>query len=254
MSDQGTGSSAQPKRHLWFTPQRDRFFLVPQDLTLPPGDLEVRSLAAVRASLSEESLGPYEVDIDAARAHVDAGVGEVAGQVRGLWETLKSSIGGSPSSQEPVRVDWLGVTPGEAITDPEKARIARKSLVERAAQFVGADLSTEQLSRFEERLDRLGSAVVRDAERLRSGTSDLAEGISVGIDKLEAKRPEIEASLEATGEALLEMGREAIARLQQVGRTEKEEPLATPEPKSDGPEPRVDDAEELGSATPERPR
>ena len=234
---------------MWFTPDRKRFFLVPHDLTLPPGDLEVRSLSAVRTSLAPESLSAYEVGIDAARAHVDQGFEGVASSVRDLWESISSAFGGKePEPSEPAspRLDWLGATPGEMATDPEKAKIARKTFVARAAKLVGADLDEEKLSRYESALDRLGTAVVRDAERLRSGTAEIAEDIAEGIDDLEARRPEIEArleaQLEATGEALVGFGRDALSRLQLLARPRSAQSPASEEqkPEQDTPEEAVD--------------
>lgn len=253
MSEQGPGSAQEraekARKHLWFTPDKGRFFLIPHDLTLPPGDFVIRSAQAVRATVVEASLAPFEVDITAARAHVNAGWEEVLGPVQQAWRDLLGSQAEEGSS--PPLADWLGVSPGEAITDPEKARQARKALVERAASLLGRELSPEQLDRFEASLDRLGSAVVRDAERLRTSTAELA-------DELEARRPQIEARLEATGESLIEMGQKAFARLRGLGlggrpasssrssEAEPQRPDASDDARETSSEP-IEDAEEPSS-------
>jgi hypothetical protein len=209
--------SATQRKHLWFTPDRTRFFLVPHDLTLPPGELAIRSLQALKSLVSDSSLRPYEVSAEEARAHVDAGWEGTLSQVRELWRDLT----GAGEAEEPPRVDWLGVTPGEMVTDPEKARLGRKSLVERAAGLVGAELSEEQVSRYEASLERLGSAVLRDAERLRTGAGGLAEELETRLPEVEAR---LESALGTSGEALRAVGQNVLGRLAGLSKGEPPEP------------------------------
>lgn len=204
------------QHRLWITPDRQRFFLIPADHTLPDGDLEIRSLRAAVAAVDPDALSAYEVGVEQAAAHVDAGWEGVVGRVRDSWRDF---LGTRPGDENlpPDLGRWLGVTPGEAATDPEKQRQGRRTLIERVGTLFGADMNEDNVDRIDQRLEKLTEAVLRDAARLKAGSEKLAT-------QLDERRPEIEATIEGTGETLVELGQQALQRLRGLGRkTEPDE-------------------------------
>lgn len=171
---------SEPRPRLWFTPDRARFFLVPPDVELPAGDVAVRSLQATAGRFDEAALAAHEVDADEARAHVDAG-----------WEKV------------PVVPDLVsglfGVTPGDLAVDPTKPREARRTLLEKASGLLRpGGWDEEELADAEERLDRVGDAVRREAGRLRDEADKLGKA-------LEAQAPELERAVGQAGKALSDL-------------------------------------------------
>jgi hypothetical protein len=164
---------------LWFTPDRRRFFLVPDDVELPEGELAVRTLQATAHKLDEAALAAHEVDADAARAHVDAG-----------WERV-------PGVQDLTAL-LFGVSPGDLAVDPAKPREARRNLLKKASGLFGDEWDEERLEAAEGRLDRVGETVRRDAGRLRAEAERLGKA-------LEERAPELERTVEEVGQALTDL-------------------------------------------------
>jgi hypothetical protein len=176
---------------LWFTPDRARFFLVPPDFELPPGDLTVRTLQATAGRFDEAALAAHEVEAGDARAHVDAG-----------WERV-------PGVSD-VMSALFGVTPGDLAVDPSKPREARRTLLEKASGLVGG-WDEQQLADAEERLDRVGETVRREAGRLREEADKLGKA-------LEERTPELERAVSGAGKAIADF----------LGRRPKDEPDEEP--------------------------
>jgi hypothetical protein len=206
---------SDPAQRLWFTPDRARFFLVP-DGPMPEGDLAVRSLQATSAAVDEAWMSSHEVGVEAARTHVDAGWEEVVGQIRDTWRSLASALGGGEPAEgdEPPDLGrWLGVTPGEVVTDPDKRRQGKRTLIERATRLLRPAATEDDIDRFEARFDRVGAAIQRDAERLRSEGDRLARA-------LDERRPDLEAAAESAGQQVVDLGRAALDRLRGGPRTD----------------------------------
>ena len=71
---------------LWMTHETPRrFFLVPSEAALPAGSLDVWDLQFVRRQYLEAAIGSYEVSLDEAQAHVDAGWDRVVARVQQTW-------------------------------------------------------------------------------------------------------------------------------------------------------------------------
>jgi hypothetical protein len=106
--------------NLHTTPDRSRYFLVPEDAELPPGELTVRTFVGQERpgrerSVDEAAVSPYEVSEEEARAWVKEELGDVFGQVRetvlGFTERLKER---TAELREENRRVW-----DEAAEDPE---------------------------------------------------------------------------------------------------------------------------------------
>lgn len=61
-----------PERTFYFRPEGGAFYLIPDDVTLPPGDLELRSLAGKVLRVDAEAARAYETDKATAHAHLKA--------------------------------------------------------------------------------------------------------------------------------------------------------------------------------------
>ncbi|MFI4949822.1 MAG: hypothetical protein ACHP7A_02165 [Caulobacterales bacterium] len=72
---------------LWRTADGARWFLVPADAQLPPGDLAIRAIDGPDARVDAGSAAPYEVSEDDGRAWAKAGLG-------GTLDELKHAIDG----------------------------------------------------------------------------------------------------------------------------------------------------------------
>ena len=180
-------SEAPARPQLWFTPDRARFFLVPEEVELPEGELAVRTLQATAGRFDPEALAAHEVDAPTARAHVDAS-----------WERVPGVADLSAA--------LFGVSPGDMALDPTKPREARRNLLKKASGLLTpGGWDEQQLEQAEERLDRVGDTVRRDATRLREGAEKLGKA-------LEERAPELERTVEEAGQALADLLRKATRR------------------------------------------
>jgi hypothetical protein len=212
-----------------------RFFLVPEGVELPAGELVVRRLDGTTEAVAPDAIAPYEVDAVRAAAHVDAGVERVLGPVR---STLRDLFGGSDEGDAPSGfAKWLGVTPGEVMLDRDKRRQGRRTLIEKAGRLLRPQMSDEDVERIEERLDKIGEAIARDGERLRQETDKLAE-------TLEEQRPAVEAAVQDAAQRLAQLGRAAIGAPPQRHPEPDPEPTPPPAPEPTDEVP-PEDAEEV---------
>jgi hypothetical protein len=232
-------------RRLLHTPTEPRrYFLVPDDETVPAGALAVRTWDGRADRLSEEVLARFEVDAASAAAHVDAGVERVLGPVRsGIRDLLG---GGEDAGIGGDFARWLGVTPGEVMIDRDKRRQGRRTLLEKAGRLLRPGLTDTDVDEMEARLDRVGAAIAGEGQRLREAGDGLA-------DRLEDSRPGVEAAVQDASEKLAQLGQTAMEELDRIGRriAGTPEPAADPaptpsaDPPRDAPEPAPEDAVEI---------
>ncbi len=172
--------------HLWMTLREAdssgpvRFFLVPRGIRLPAGELKVRNMQLGTQLVSEEALADFEVDAEAAQAHIDAGWSSFVGRVQAAWNDL---LGREGSSGPPDLKAWLGVTPGQVLTDEEKRREGGRSLLSRAGSLFGQDLDEEQLDKVEEEVRNLRQTISREGGRLAENLEKAADSAVDAIRK-----------------------------------------------------------------------
>jgi hypothetical protein len=118
-------------RTIWLTLDRQRFFAIPPDVELPPGDLEIRSAQGERRSVDAESAEAFEIDRERAN-------GLLAAHLEEGWRRLKEGIpltgllggtAGEVSSRIQEKVEGLlgGDAPSPALDD-ETARRFREAV------------------------------------------------------------------------------------------------------------------------------
>ncbi len=156
-----------------------RFFLVPSGESMPAGDDELSDLQLVVRKVDLAAMEDFEVDLATAQAHVDAGWGRVLGTVRDALRQLT----GKPATDEPPDLStWIGVTPGQVALDPQARRAGRRTLLARAGELLGHDVSEERLDEAEARIDdfidnapRPADAAAAVGESLRDGAERIRE-------------------------------------------------------------------------------
>jgi hypothetical protein len=114
---------------------RRRFFLVPDDVALPPGGFPLSSLTGGTVSVDDAQLAAYEIDEEAARAWVEKRRQIAADLVRELnaWATAIAQLGrdiARPAAPERVAelLRICGISEDELARDPKAAlaRVLRK--------------------------------------------------------------------------------------------------------------------------------
>lgn len=159
--------------HLYHTPDRKRWFLVPADVRLAEGALRVRRFAGPALDV-DEVIAIHEVDESAARVWIDARfeasfarVGEAFGKVLSQLREGGRRVPTAVDGAGPDVRDVLGVSPGEAATDPEKARQAVANLV-----YWARTRSSQRTPS----LDGLGDALRAAAARVEARRAGAAKG------------------------------------------------------------------------------
>lgn len=187
---------SQTAKTFWFRPGSDVFYLIPQDVDLPPGELELRSLHGARCLVDEAAASPWIANVDALgehlaqRAHegIRAFIEEIgAAWRRGLAEAGSSvpraeqdAQGAARSSDESGDAPAAGSTTA-APTAPELLRAAERAeasarVIDAAAARVARALKelAEQLEVASRRAsEHTGDAPSQhDDDRAHEGNSD----------------------------------------------------------------------------------
>lgn len=151
----------------------ERFFLVPRGLRLPSGSLSVRNLQLGLQEVDEEGIEPFEVTAIEAQAHIDAGWSGFVGSVR----DAAARVLGSAGEAIPDPASWLGMTPGEAIVDPEKRRQGGRSLLSRVGSLIGRPLDEEEIDRVESQLQGVRDTLTSEGGRLMRSLEEAADAV-----------------------------------------------------------------------------
>ncbi len=85
-------------RTLYADSARERFFHVPDDAELPPGDLSLSSLTGVRLATTAEAVAPYEVDEAAAQRIV-------AQRLEAFGDGMRQVLGSAAAALSGLRPD-----------------------------------------------------------------------------------------------------------------------------------------------------
>jgi hypothetical protein len=89
--------------NIFATQKRDRFFLVPDEVQLPPGDLEVRSITGLLLKVDPAAIAAHEVPEEVAKKHVQERVATILEITKELTQlatqvvALKTNAEGAPA-------------------------------------------------------------------------------------------------------------------------------------------------------------
>jgi hypothetical protein len=135
--------SEDSPRTMYASPDRKRFFHIPDDARLPAGSFVVRSLKGAKLEVDESSLTPFELDEAAAKAIVKAEVARVAKSTQqflaGAAAALRSARPMQPGDGEgasPTFAGILGMTPDQVRSNPQEAMEAFKQTLRSFAETV----------------------------------------------------------------------------------------------------------------------
>lgn len=158
------------ERTLYADSARERFFHVPDDAALPPGDVVLSSLTGVRLATSAEALSPFEVD-EATAQHIVTQRLEAFGEgVRRVMGSAASALAGL-APEKPVG-------PRSVFRDPATVGPALEGVLK----------------------DVLGA--VRDLE---ADPASVDARMKVMADAVRAKAPEVAQDLESIPDTLREL-------------------------------------------------
>lgn len=127
----GTG-----RQRLWFSLDRSRRFLVPEQETLAEGGYPIRDLAGQQRAVDPVQLGAFEVSVAAADAWAKAELGRVlralGGNLRRSFASVPPPANGPPDAPVTPGLDLLA-----AITDTPRERLDTGGLGEALRGYLG---------------------------------------------------------------------------------------------------------------------
>ena len=83
---------------LWSDVERSRFFLIPSDRQLPPGDFPLRTITGRQMEVEPQSLTPFEVTREEATAWLKSQLGNVIEEAKGKLINYFSQLGAKSQS------------------------------------------------------------------------------------------------------------------------------------------------------------
>jgi len=182
---------------LWFSPDRQRCFLVPDDAELPPGDLVLRTSIGRRMEVDAAAAVPFEVSREEAAEWSRE-------QLKGLFGGMKKE---EPDEERPddaplpLFSTLSGVSAEELRSDPEALKRGLREVGAKLGAVLkdATSVSAEQRERAEVRLEELRAAVAA-AEAAKGGA---------GAAEAEAKREGAEKALRSFADLVGSLGRAA---------------------------------------------
>jgi hypothetical protein len=136
-TDEIPETPASPQR-IYVSRDGKRFFLIPDDTTLPGGDLEIRSMGRPWAHVDGDAAEAYVVTRE--RAGMFAGDSLETG-----WQAIRrmaAQLSGQDESSLPEHLsDLLGEEPGRLLSDPEVARARAKDVLHRASTLLDEEVT-----------------------------------------------------------------------------------------------------------------
>ena len=98
----------------------DRFFLIPDDAELPPGDLQLKTLTGKTLETTAEAVAPYALSDAEARAHAGEQMKQMAGRVGRVFGGVRSILEAVGAAQREAEAATAG--PFADALDGQEAR------------------------------------------------------------------------------------------------------------------------------------
>jgi hypothetical protein len=169
---------------LWHAADRSRWFLVPRGVTLPEGDLAIRTLMGDPATVDAQGLVPYEITEEQARRWARDQLGRTLEELkRGIDEKL------SELRHKVEDIKRRPVKEGTTIT-PE-APSALGSLLKQLPSVIGHSLSGDEAL-----VESARKSMVDLQQRLKESGIDLDDRFTRFPDRLAELRSEAEEKKE----------------------------------------------------------
>lgn len=202
-------------RTLYATDDQTRFFLVPDDATLPAGDLVVRSLTGRKRSVDPTVLDVYEVPEEEAKRLVAEQVREMGAKVRGVLGAVGKALMEAPrldpadvAAREQRVADNLKLGRDE-LSDPDKLAGAVSALVKGVLSTAAAAVNDPAVA--EARMKDVVEALRKEGagedaaasvealpQRLREllASEETLKALDEATEKLKAAAAELDAEME----------------------------------------------------------
>ena len=103
------GRSAEVGHTFWFRPSGGDFYLIPDDVEVPVGELELRTLDGGKRRVAEAALAPFVADLDAVSEHlkgrVNEGLQKFVGELGEAWRRGVATGATTETASEAERAD-----------------------------------------------------------------------------------------------------------------------------------------------------
>ena len=97
----GYKGNTKVSQTLWSDPERSRFFLIPSDRQLPPGDFNLRTITGRQMNVDPNALTSFEVTRDEAKTWLNSQFGQVLEEAKGKLTNYLSNLGKSSPKSKP---------------------------------------------------------------------------------------------------------------------------------------------------------
>ncbi|HEX7317544.1 MAG TPA: hypothetical protein VF297_26825 [Pyrinomonadaceae bacterium] len=112
----------QVSRNLWTDPARTRYFLLPDDPRLPPGEFVLRTVTGRELRVEEGAAAAFEVSEAEAREWVKAEFGEMLDGVRAGVERFVEKLKQGPGGGAEETVNPHTEETDEPVVEPHESR------------------------------------------------------------------------------------------------------------------------------------
>jgi hypothetical protein len=180
---------------LWFTSDRRRFWIVPEDAPLPLGPLRVRSFRLAARDIDPEAIASYAVSAAEAATFIDDLLGAT------LRETAQGALG---DDVDPLEL--LGASVGAFLTDPDAVRDSMSGLRQRLSSVAERARVPDDVPA------RLWAQVGALDDALRDDDSELAQRLAKLEQRVEQALPSVTERLQGLAAKLAERARGASER------------------------------------------
>lgn len=192
----------EDRKTLWFGAGRSRNFLVPDGLSLPSGDYELKTSIGRRMAVEESAVAPFEVSREEAAAWSRRQLQSLlGGETRGE----EAATGSEQGTELPIFSALSGESSEDLHADPEALRRGLRQVGEKLGGVVRDALSASEEDRRQTRDDLEGiRATVAEAEASKAG-----QGAGEDDAGDEARRRGAEKALRSVADLAGSLGRAA---------------------------------------------
>ena len=86
---------------LWSDMERSRFFLIPQDHQISPGEFSLRTITGRQIKVEPNALAPFEISREEAKIWLNSQFGQIVEEAKGKITNYLRNVGKSPPRSQP---------------------------------------------------------------------------------------------------------------------------------------------------------
>ena len=103
---------------LWSDVERSRFFLIPGDRQIPPGDFPLRTITGRQMEVEPNALAPFEISREEAKTWLNSQFGQVLEEAKGKLTNYLRNLGKSASKSQPESEQKQADTEAKTSSEP----------------------------------------------------------------------------------------------------------------------------------------